>query len=417
MGGDHDRRYRPVIIVVGICGLFAALGIGRFALGMMLPAMGAALQLSYSEMGVIGTLNFCGYLAAVLICGRLMRICGARRLISMALVLVGVSMLVIGVIERVAVIMVLYCLTGVGSALANVPIMALIVAWFPPQVRGRASGMVVIGNGLGLVVAGNLVPILNASLFGWQLSWLVFGSMALAMALVCGLLARNRPQNQVSQGLAVTAQSGWRTTPLASGRDLRRMVTHSAALYFLFGCTYVIYVTFLVTSLVQERGFSEQQAGFFWSIVGILSLGSGPLFGWLSDLLGRKTGLCVVFCIQATAYFSASVFLPVPFLYLSVFCFGLVAWSIPPIIAALIGDFAGPEKTASVFGFVTFIFGIGQIIGPYGAGLIAEASGGFGLGFIAAALLALAAAFLAARLPSGNSSWSAAHRGKKRFGS
>ncbi len=87
------------------------------------------------------------------------------------------------------------------------------------------------------------------------------------------------------------------------------------------------------------------------------------------------------------------------FLYLSIFCFGIVAWSIPTVMAALIGDLAGPERTAAIFGFVTFIFGIGQISGPYGAGLLAELSGGFSLSFLGAAILALVAATLSARLP------------------
>ncbi len=63
----EKRTYRWVIVLGGIFGLFASLGIGRFALGMLLPAMVEPLQLTYSQMGFIGTLNFCGYLAAVLL--------------------------------------------------------------------------------------------------------------------------------------------------------------------------------------------------------------------------------------------------------------------------------------------------------------------------------------------------------------
>ncbi len=390
--------YRIVIIFAGICGLFAALGIGRFALGMMLPAMGEALQLSYAQMGFIGTLNFCGYLGAVLLCGKLTRLFGMRLVIALALVLVALSMLLVGLTERVGLIMFFYCLTGVGSALANVPIMALIAVWFEPAVRGRASGMVVIGNGLGIIMAGHLVPVLNATAHGWRMSWLVLGGVVLTMAAVCGGCIRNRPADGWRSTMTPRAAVDWNQG--ADDRERRRLVLHCAALYFLFGCTYVIYLTFFVTSLVQERGFTEAQAGLLWSVVGLLSLGSGPIFGSLSDRFGRRIGLTVVFCIQATAYFSAIALLPQWSIYLSIVCFGLVAWSIPPIMAALIGDFAGPERTAAVFGFVTFIFGIGQIIGPYVAGLLAETSGGFSLSFLLAGAIAGCAAILAMRLPT-----------------
>lgn len=390
----RPEQYRWVIVIAGILGLFASLGIGRFALGMLLPAMGESLQLTYSQMGVIGTLNFCGYLGAVLLCGKLTKRFGSRTLIAAALLLVGGSMVLIGCAEHFLLITLLYFLTGVGSALANVPIMALIAAWFEPAVRGRASGMVVIGNGLGIIMAGFLVPILNASEYGWRMSWLVLGGTVACTAVICALLIKNRP---TPGRVLTTAQHA---LSLSGSSDAgRRVFAHCALIYFLFGFTYVIYVTFFVTSLVQERLLSESDAGYLWSWVGLLSLGSGPVFGYLSDRFSRKGALTVVFCIQAVAYASAMAWLPGMFLYLSIFCFGIVAWSIPTVMAALIGDLAGPERTAAVFGFVTFIFGIGQISGPYGAGLLAELSGGFSVSFLAAAILALVAATLSAHLP------------------
>lgn len=154
---------------------------------------------------------------------------------------------------------------------------------------------------------------------------------------------------------------------------------------------------------MQERGFSELQAGRLWSWVGILSLVSGPLFGYLSDRLGRKVGLVTVFSIQAAAYIMAISSLPESFMYLSIFCFGIVAWSVPSIISALVGDAAGPQRAAAIFGFVTFIFGIGQVAGPFCAGALAQVTGSFTLSFSLAALLGVSAALLSALLPPKNS--------------
>jgi len=84
--------------------IFAGLGFGRFALGMLLPSMGASLGLSFSQMGLISTSNFVGYLIAVLLCGKLSARFGARRLIGFALLLVGLSMLCIGASAKLFVI-------------------------------------------------------------------------------------------------------------------------------------------------------------------------------------------------------------------------------------------------------------------------------------------------------------------------
>ena len=82
-------HYGWYIVAAGTLCVFAGLGFGRFALGMLLPAMGEALQLTYSEMGLISTANFVGYLLAVLVCGYISSRTGSRLLIFLALLLVA----------------------------------------------------------------------------------------------------------------------------------------------------------------------------------------------------------------------------------------------------------------------------------------------------------------------------------------
>ena len=268
--------------------------------------------------------------------------------------------------------------------------MALIAVWFDGRSRGRAAGLCVMGNGLGILVTGKAVPVLNTMADGWRVSWIVLGCLAGCIAVLCFLLFRNRPQDSqaaVQKPREKPATTTAQTAGSSSGQQIagKKIFYHCGAIYFLFGCTYVIYVTFFVTALVQDRGLTEQAAGSLWSWVGLLSLASGPLFGYLSDLYGRKATLAAVFFIQTTAYLLAAAHLPMFSVYVSLSCFGLVAWSIPTIMAALVGDHAGPERTAAMFGFVTFLFGIGQIIGPACAGFLAEQSGSFSMSFLLAA--------------------------------
>jgi LPXTG-motif cell wall-anchored protein len=157
------------------------------------------------------------------------------------------------------------------------------------------------------------------------------------------------------------------------------------SIYFLFGYTYVIYATFIVTTLVKERGLSETIAGNFWSWVGFLSLFSGPIFGTLSDRIGRKGGLMIVFALQMLAYLLVAANLPPFFLYLSIVFYGIVAWSIPSIMVAAVSEYVGVEKALAAFGFITFIFGLGQISGPSVAGILAEQTGSFSSSFFMAA--------------------------------
>jgi len=397
-------HYGWFIMITGTLCLFASLGLGRFSLGVLLPSMGRDLQLSYSQMGLIGTLNFVGYLLAVLLCGRLTRRFGARRLISTALAGIGLSMLCISQAQGLAPILALYFLTGIGSGLSNVPMVSLISCWFASSKRGRAAGFVAIGSGFAIILSGRLIPYLNRIREqGWRTSWLVLGVLVLVVTVICALVLRNSPREcgLLPVGMTESPRERKRDALAGTVHGLRSaLVLHCAAIYFLFGFTYVIYATFIVTTLIQEKGLSEAVAGNFWSWVGLLSLLSGPVFGGLSDRFGRRPALMLVFSIQSLAYLLIALELPPVFLYLSIGCYGIVVWSVPSIMAALVGDLAGAERVAAVFGFVTFIFGLGQIIGPYLAGMLAEMTGSFSGSFLLAAALAVSAVFLSAFLPN-----------------
>ncbi len=396
-------HYGWIIMVAGTICVFACLGLGRFSLGMLLPSMGQSLDLSYSQMGFISTANFIGYLFAVLVSGRIMRLLGGRRIISLALLVVGASMMLIGRAHSMPVITLLYIVTGMGSALANVPIMALINIWFCHHRRGRAAGFVVIGSGFAIILCGSLIPQINALYTqGWRINWLILGALALCCALVCSLILRNSPADLGLLPVGTDSTAARRNMAPATKDDLAlnsKIVLHCAAIYFLFGFTYVIYVTFVVTSMIEDRGFAESAAGLFWSCIGLLSLISGPVPGAFSDKFGRKAALMCVFTIQACAYLLVALPLPTMFLFLSIGCYGIVAWAVPSIISALVADYAGQQRIAAIFGFVTFIFGLGQISGPYLAGLLAERTGSFSASFLLAFCMAAAAVLLSSFLP------------------
>lgn len=395
--------YGWVVVATGALSILACLGLGRFALGMLLPSMAATLELSYAQMGFISTGNFIGYLVAVFFSGTIVARIGQRNFIFLSLLLVGLTMACLSQSGAFAGLLVLYVLTGMGSGGANVSTMSLASAWFAKKGRGKAAGFMSSGSGMAIMFAGFFIPYVNhaSGAEGWRISWLFLGGMVVLIAFLCLIFLRNKPADL---GLAVPGEHGRgaAATPQAAKQkfDIYRSLAiyHLGAIYFLFGYTYVIYATFIVTTLVKERGMSEALAGNFWAVVGFLSLFSGPVFGAISDRLGRKAGMLIVFSIQCLAYLLIASALPGLFLYLSIFCYGLVAWSIPTIMAATVGDYAGPENAPKALGFITLMFGLGQISGPAIAGVLAEHSGSFSSSFYMAAALAAAAIVLSALL-------------------
>jgi len=72
--------------------------------------------------------------------------------------------------------------------------------------------------------------------------------------------------------------------------------------YFMYGFSYVIYMTYFAAYLVKEVGASQAQAGRLLALVGGLSIFCGVIWGGISDLLGRKYGSALAYLSLATAY-------------------------------------------------------------------------------------------------------------------
>jgi len=391
MWKSSQIHYGWIVAITGMAVLFACLGLGRFSLGMLLPSMGTSLNLNYSQMGMIGTGNFVGYMLSVVLAGMVAKTIGARWTISLGLVLVGGSMALISRAMGFMEVMALYVATGIGSGLANVPMMGLVSHWFSKTNRGRAAGLMLSGNGIAIVFTGLLIPGINTSMGpeGWRTGWLTIGVLSLGITAIAAFFLRNEPGDKglAPVGGAATLQPPSDSSLPGKKNSNRGTMVHLGCIYALFGATYVVYATFIVTAMVNERGFGENTAGTFWAVVGGLSIFSGPLFGWLSDRLGRKRGLLLVYALFTLAYVLVAADLPNPFLYASIAIFGLAVWSVPTIMSAAVGDYTGPARAVKAFGFITLFFGAGQITGPAVAGVLADNTGTFSMAFWLCALL------------------------------
>lgn len=400
----HSARlhYGWVIIVAGALVLFSCLGLARYAYTMLLPAMQSGLGLSYDQMGFIGTANFSGYLVAVVLAPSLIKRFRPRAVIVAGLLLIALSMAGISHATQFERILLLYVLTGAGGGFANIPLMALVPCWFRSRMRGRAAGLIIGGNGMAIICAGLLIPVLNSSLGadGWRIAWSLLAGVTLLVSCIAGLLLRNHPAETgceaMGEAAVVPEQPPY---PPTEHRGDAWLLTRLGLLYLAFGATFMVYGTFIVTTMVAEHGFSEAQAGRYWSFVGLFSVFSGVTFGTLSDRIGRPRGLALVFLIQTLAYLLAGLTPGAIGLALSIVLYGSAVFAIPAIMAATVGDYLGPARAAGSFALVTVFFAAGQTLGPALAGMIGKQAGSFAPAYLTAAATTFAASLAALRLP------------------
>ncbi len=400
MNSSRSRlHYGWVVLAVGTLVVFGSLGLARFGYTVVLSAMQAGLGMNNTQAGVLATANLVGYLALSVIGGALAARYGPRAVITGGLALAGAGMLLTGLANGFFLAAVWRALTGIGSGASNVPVMALLASWFAVRRRGFAAGIAVAGSSLALILLGPLVPrILSAyGESGWRISWFIFGGVTLLLAAVGFLLLRNRPSEKGLKPLGVAPgdpDPGPRTQALQWGRVYRSAaVWHLGLVYVAFGFSYIIYMTFFTKRLIAEAGYTQEAAGRLFMTMGWFSLLCGLIWGTVSDVIGRRPALIIVYLIHAVA-FSLFALWPAPHGFtLSAILFGLSAWSIPAIMAATCGDVLGSRMAPAALGFITLFFGIGQAIGPSVAGAIADAVGSFSPAFLLAGGVALLGAF------------------------
>jgi sugar phosphate permease len=383
-GDPRALHYGWVILAASTLTVLGCIGFARFGYTMILPSMQTALGLSNTQTGGLATANSLGYLALALVGGFIASRYGPRRVVAASMVLTGAAMALTGLVNSFCVALVWRAVAGAGSGGSNVPIMSLLSAWFGPRRRGLATGIAVGGSSLALVATGYLVPlILDAHRAdGWRYSWFALGAAVGLLGLLGLALLRDRPGEKGLRPIGAEADNA----PLldqASSLDWGRVyrsgaVWRLALVYIAFGLSYIIYVTYFAKYLQDEAGYTKEAAGNLWALVGWASIFCGLIWGAVSDLIGRKYGLALVYLLQAVSYATFALWQSPAGYTASAVIFGLTAWSIPGIVAAACGDYVGARMAPAALGFVTLFFGLGQAAGPTVAGWLIDVTDSLG---------------------------------------
>ncbi|HOW55013.1 MAG TPA: MFS transporter [Syntrophorhabdaceae bacterium] len=392
-------HYAWIIALTGTLVTILAHGFGRMSYSVILPPMKDGLALSYTQLGSIAMGNFIGYLSLAIIGGFLAARFGVRRVVFLSLIVIGVSLFLTGFAESFSFAFIMRLISGLGNGGSYVPIMALPAAWFVMRKRGLATGIVSAGIGLGLFLAGIILPpVISAyGKDGWRYAWFILGIAVFVLAFVCYGFLRNNPAEKglTMFGGSEEQKGGPKVTLFSAFKDVvvESEIWKLGCVYFMYGFSYIIYLTFFVAFLTKEMGVAPVAAGRIFAVLGIFSIFCGVIYGWISDVLGRRYGSMIAYLTLALSYVIFAFWKDTTGFYVSAVIFGIAAFSIPTIMAAASGDAVGGRLAPAGLGFITLFFGIGQALGPVIGGYIKDTSGTFTNAFLLSAGVSLLGAF------------------------
>ncbi len=397
-------HYAWIIACTGALVVLLAHGFGRMSYSVLLPAMRDGLHFSYTQLGLIGTGNFIGYLSLSIVGGFLAARFGVRRVVFASLIILGISIFLTGFTNSFVYAFATRLITGLGNGGAFVPIMALPAAWFAAKKRGLATGIVTMGVGMGLSLSGIILPFFLSryGVEGWRYAWFLMGSIAFILSIICYLLLRDHPREK---GLGVYG------SPFADGGEepkkepapnmfsaFKNVIGNSelwklGSVYMMYGFSYIIYLTFIVAYLNKEVGIGAARAGQIFAFLGFVSIFCGVIWGWVSDFVGRRYGSFLAYMTLTAAYFIIVFSKGSLGFYVSASLFGITAFAVPVIMAAAAGDAVGGKLAPAALGFITLFFGIGQAFGPAVGGWIKDLTGSFTNAFLLCAVVSTIGTF------------------------
>lgn len=370
-GAARPERAALKVLIGGILGMVVAMGIGRFVFTPILPLMQRDLGMTNSVAGWLAGLNYLGYLLGAVLCSIVPGLLRCRLFAAGSLLLSIMTTLFMGATVSVPWWGIMRLAGGFASAVLFIVITAEVGETLSRRGYGQWLGSLYAGVGLGIALSGLVVPPLDA-MGGWSASWYGAGFLAAMLAAAGVWLGRRRA---LIEPISIDQSRSKET--LASVRLL-------AVGYFFEGLGYIVTATFLVAIIAMTPGL-EHFAPYSWVAVGLAAVPTTIIWPWLGRRFGNRNALLAAYVLQAAGILvsiGAQSILAVLFAAVSFggTFLGIVALTLTEGNLRIPGD---SRRGAAV---LTASFGVGQVLGPICAGVLADLQEGFAVPLLLASV-------------------------------
>jgi MFS family permease len=316
---------------------------------------------------------------------------------------------------------------GFGNGMAYITPVAVVTKWFPDK-RGLASGMVVMGFGLGAFFYGfilkaiggfvlasrhaaafadaktaalkagttfdpSLFPVTSADTAAIMNVFIGTGIAIVIVGGICAYFLANPPAGySVAGAVAAAASHEGSFTP---SQVLRTPQFYGLWIMLFLNVTAGILIVSNAVPIIRElTGLAPAAVLGAYGLVAIFN-GLGRFFwGAVSDRVGRNMTYTLIFGIQVLVFFFLPQFHSLP-VVLGAFaiilaCYGGGFGTMPSFNA----DYFGTKYLGINYGFILTAWGTAGVVGPFIAATVKDRTGSFSGALIPVAVMLLIAAFI-----------------------
>lgn len=394
-------------VIVGACFLAEAVvfGMGSLSLSIFMPVMRDSLGWTLTALTGAHTTQALMTMVTAPLIGPLVDRYGARRIMIAGSIVAGFGLMLTGGVNYPWQFWVLYGIVGTlgFGEVGQISVSVVISRWFTRK-RGRALAIATSGTTAGGALLAPMITFLLVS-FGWRLSWVILGAIALGLLLpVISLFIRSKPEDkgmlpdgeepapdnaETAQRRASKTTKNWTLIDAARTRTLWQLVI-AANFSSLAGGVFTHLIIFLTS-----EGMSIENATVSLSVAIACASISRLLWASLADFIPVR------YCVAGNYLFSGIsvlclIFLPAPANIILFICFwGLLGAASGPLQPLAFANYFGSHFLGSINGTMRPLMGIFRLFGPLLTASIWDATRSFFWPFLMYGLLSIIGALLA----------------------
>lgn len=384
-----NKPSKAVGILVAGTGINLTIGF-LYAWSVFKKAMVANWGWTHSEANAAYTVAIVIWAVALLIAGVIQDKIGPRRVIQLGVFLVGSGLVgssffqtPLAMVITVGVIVA----TGIGFTYGCVTPMAM--KWFHPSKKGLVSGITVAGFGVAAVYLAPLTSLLIKN-FGISQSFRILGIGMLAIAGPLSFIVNNPKPDYVPE-FPVLASGKKRRKKLDGYNYTWKQMLRTPAFYLLW-LMFVLSSSAGVMMIGHLASIATSQANILNSayIVSLLAISnaSGRVGGgMLSDRIGRRNTMLIVFSTQLLNMLAFSFYTTEPLIILGTIVAGFSYGSLMSTFPSITSDNFGMKSYGANYGVLYTAWGVSGVLGPLIAGWAIDVTKSYSLAYIISAVL------------------------------
>ena len=370
-----DSKQGWWVVLGSLFALTVTAGVGFFSIPVLtssiLSEMGWSLkQFSFgTSLWAVSAAIFCP------ICGYCVERFGVRKVLIVGIISGAYVQHLFGQIQTLMQFYVVASLAPITiMCCTQIPIATLITHWFSEKNRGKATGLAMLGIGVG----GGISPKLTAAFMeahGWRGAMTDLG-LVLLLALIPTLIWLRSPKGHatVHEELEHANDDPAIAKSLTLKEAIRtRTFWNMSIADMLFGAVFTTFNLQLILYLTKDTGNEVLATNVLSMYLLFMSFGT-LLFGWLGDVLPFKRVIVSAYFLPALAI----LFLLLPptpvFLYTFAILTGLAGGGRIALIPVALARCMGQVHLAEIFGLSNTLFMIGNAVGPIIAASIFDAT-------------------------------------------